>query len=147
MGMIDGLVNSDSIPVLEAAMKFAARRHTLIQHNIANLTTPEFQAADVSVKDFHKALGEAVERRRTETGEDRGELKFEGNREVRVSKDGQMELRPATGSGNILFHDRNDRDLERSMQALAENVAAFRVASEFFRGRIEMLNAAIRERP
>ena len=33
------------------------------------------------------------------------------------------------------------------MQALAENVAAFRVATEFFRGRIELLNAAIRERP
>ncbi len=147
MGMIDGLVNADSIPVLEAAMKFAARRQALIQHNIANLSTPEFQGVDVSPEKFHKALGEAVERRRKETGPGRGDLKFEGTDEVKVLKGGAFELKPGTKTGNILFHDRNDRDLERSMQALAENVAAFRVATEFFRGRIDMLNSAIRERP
>lgn len=147
MGMIDGLVNADSIPVLEAAMKFAARRQKLIQHNIANLTTPEYQAVDVSPEKFARALGEAVERRRNDSGSDRGELKFEGNDQVKVLENGDFEFKPSPGSGNVLFHDRNDRDLERSMQALAENVAAFRVATEFFRGRIDMLNTAIRERP
>lgn len=151
MGMIDGLVNADSIPVLEAAMQFAARRHSVIQHNIANLTTPGFQTRDVSVEDFHEALGEAVEHRRAasrgEGGTRGGQLEFEGNSEVKMHPDGTMELRPRTPTGNILFHDRNDRDLEKSMQALAENVAAFRVASEFLRGRYEMLNTAIRERP
>lgn len=157
MGMIDGLVNADSIPVLEAAMKFAARRQKLIQHNIANLTTPEYQMMDVSPEKFAKALGDAVERRRNAAGESvggskrkvggRGELNLEGNDQLKVLKNGDFELKPAQGSGNVLFHDRNDRDLERSMQALAENVAAFRVASEFFRGRVELLNAAIRERP
>ncbi|MCA9305462.1 MAG: hypothetical protein KDA16_02955 [Phycisphaerales bacterium] len=147
MGMIDGLVNGDSLPVLEAAMKFAARRQTLIQHNIANISTPEYQTMDVSPEKFAKALGEAVDRRRSDTGADRGELKFEGNSEIKVLDNGDFEFMPSKGSGNILFHDRNDRDLERSMQALAENVAAFRVATEFFRGRIELLNAAIRERP
>ena len=83
----------------------------------------------------------------TSSGADRGELKFEGNSEIKVLDNGDFEFKPSKGSGNILFHDRNDRDLERSMQALAENVAAFRVATEFSRGRIELLNAAIRERP
>ena len=147
MGMIDGLVNGDSIPVLEAAMKFAARRQALIQHNIANITTPEYQAVDVSPQKFAKALGEAVDRRRSDTGSDHGELKFKGNSEIKVLDNGDFEFKPSAGSGNILFHDRNDRDLERSMQALAENVAAFRVATEFFRGRVELLNSAIRERP
>lgn len=147
MGMIDGLVNADSIPVLEAAMKFAARRQKLIQHNIANLTTPEYQAVDVSPEKFAEALGDAVERRRSGTGVERRELKFEGNDQVRIRENGEFELKPRVGSGNVLFHDRNDRDLERSMQALAENVAAFRIATEFFRGRIDMLNTAIRERP
>lgn len=147
MGMIQGLVNADSIPVLQAAMQFAARRHTLIQHNIANLTTPGFRAKDVSVEGFHAALAQAADRRRQRTGGQSGELEFEGNREIEMTPGGQMVLHPETPSGNILFHDRNDRDLERSMQALAENVAAFRVATEFMRGRIDLLNSAIRERP
>ncbi len=146
---IDGLVNSGALPVLEAATQFAARRHTIIQHNIANLSTPDFRGTDVSVDRFQHALGRAIDQRRR-TGGSRGDLPLEGTAEVGVTRRGgglRLELRPRTASGNVLFHDRNDRDLERSMQALAENTAAFRVATELFRGRIALLQEAIRERP
>jgi flagellar basal body rod protein FlgB len=46
-----------------------------------------------------------------------------------------------------MFHDGNDRSMERLMQRLAENVYAFRTASQLLRNQFELINAAIRERP
>jgi flagellar basal body rod protein FlgB len=48
---------------------------------------------------------------------------------------------------NILFHDGNDRSVERLLQRVTENVYAFRAASQLLRGQFETINAAIRERP
>ena len=47
---------------------------------------------------------------------------------------------------NLLFHDGNDRDLERTMQDLVENFMSFRLATELLRSRFELINTAIRER-
>lgn len=143
--MIDGLVNSGAIPVLEASLRFAAGRQTLLAHNIANIDTPDFRPMDVSTADFQRALGEAIDARRAR-GLDEGDLPFENTREVARHADGTLTLTPRTGSGSILFHDRNNRDLERMMQDLAENVGAFRVASDLLRHRFEHLRSAIGER-
>lgn len=143
--LVDHLLNDGALPTLERTIQFAARRQDLIAHNIANLSTPNFQPRDVSVADFQRSLGEAIDRRRRRMGGPRGELDFQGNREVRPSPGG-LELRPRQPSGNVLFHDRNDRDLERTMQALVENLAAFRVATDLYRSRLDVINTAIRER-
>jgi flagellar basal body rod protein FlgB len=46
----------------------------------------------------------------------------------------------------ILFHDENNRDLERTMQHLAENTLAHNTAIELIRNQFQMLQVAIRER-
>jgi flagellar basal-body rod protein FlgB len=140
---IDGLLNSGAIPSLERSVQFAARRQEIISHNIANLSTPNFQPMDVSVGGFQKALGEAVDRRRQQMG-GRGPLRLESTREVSVTGRG-LELTPQQPSGNVLFHDRNNRDLERTMQDMVENLTAFRVASDLLKGRMDLLNSAIRD--
>jgi flagellar basal body rod protein FlgB len=58
-----------------------------------------------------------------------------------------VELRPEVLADNILFHDGNDRSVERLLQRVTENVYAFRAASQLLRGQFETINAAIRERP
>ena len=45
-----------------------------------------------------------------------------------------------------MFHDGNDRSMERLMQRVHENVYAFRMASQMLRNQFELLNTAIRER-
>lgn len=140
------LVNSGAIPALEMMLRFAGRRQTLIANEIANLSTPGFERQDVSVADFQRRLGEAIDRRRERTGGERGRLDFESSREVRVSPRGDVSLTPLTPTGGILFHDRNNRDLERTMQDLAENVGVFRIASDLLRQRFEHLRSAISER-
>jgi flagellar basal-body rod protein FlgB len=143
--MIDGLTNSGSIPVLERLAQFAAARHRLISHNIANLSTPEFRPADVSVASFQEAIGAAIDERREAGRGASGELRPADTPQV-VFRQGGVDLRPSPAGENILFHDGNDRDLERTMQDLAENFMAFRQTAELLRNRFDLLNIAIRER-
>ena len=126
--MIDGVLNAEAIPVLERLAQFAGQRHRLIVNNIANFDTPGYRPVDLSVSDFQKQLAEVVDDRRA-------------GREP-----GRIELHPRPKADNILFHDGNDRDLERTMQDLVENFLTFRVANELMRSRFDLINTAIRER-
>lgn len=143
---IDNVINSNAIPALQAAMGFAAQRQKILAHNIANLSTPDFRPRDVSVTGFQRALGEAVDARREKYGGVRGALEMRRTREVGLDEDGYVRLTPRLSSGNILFHDRNNRDLERSMQAMTENAGAFRIAANLMRKQYQSLHSAIAER-
>lgn len=143
--LINEIGNSGAIPVLEAALRYAAQRQKLIAHNIANADTPNFIQKDVDPAHFQQALRSAIEDRRQRTGS-QGALNLKSTRQIKVGPDGSFELHPTSPSGNILFHDRNDRDLERLMQSNAENVAAYRLSAEFLRTRFDLLRSAISER-
>lgn len=145
MGFGD-LSNAGAAPALTQMLRFAAQRQRLIQHNIANISTPNFRMMDVSVGDFQGSLAEAVERRRERTGGMHGALEWEGTGEVRPAEDGGLVLDPQTPAGGVMYHDRNDRNMERLMQSLAENVAAYRVAADLLRNHNERLRVAISQR-
>jgi flagellar basal-body rod protein FlgB len=147
--LIADLINSGAIPTLELSMRFAGQRQQLLAHNIANISTPDYRPLDVSPYRFAQMLREAVDERRSRTGGERGELRLRSSREITVSQSSggtRLTLNPRTPSGNILFHDRNNRDLERMMQANAENVAAYRISAELLKSRYDILKAAIAER-
>lgn len=144
--LIEGVTNAGAIPALEAAAKFAARRHGLIAHNVANFSTPMHRPKDVSVHGFREQLGRAVDERRERFGGHRGELRLSDSREVTVSDGGTLVLHPRESGRNILFHDRNNRDVERTMQDLVENAAAFQVATSLLRSRMGLIRSAIAER-
>jgi len=75
-----------------------------------------------------------------------GELPRRDTREVEFRRDGSLSLTPKTPANNVLFHDRNNRDVERLMQDLAENSAVFRFSTEMIRSRTELLRTAISQR-
>ena len=146
---IDQLTNADALPTLGAMAQFSARRQVVLQHNIANISTPNFKNKTVSVEGFQDSLKDAIRTRRTRFGGHRGDLNIRNTRELEWGRrdGGRLKLNPTTPSGNIMFHDRNNRDVERMMQDLAENVAAFRVATELMKMNMEQLASAIREQP
>jgi flagellar basal-body rod protein FlgB len=144
--LISDLTNSGAIPSLEMSLRFAGARQRLIAHNIANVSTPDFRPMDVDPAHFAQVLRGAIEVRRARTGNERGDLRPLMSKQLGVGADGQLRLNPKTPSGNILFHDRNNRDLERLMQDNAENVASYRLSAELLRSRYEILKAAIAER-
>lgn len=144
--MIQGITNDGAMPVLDAMVRYAGARQRLIAHNAANISTPDFRPLDVDPAEFRSVLRRAVEERRSRHGAIGGELELRGNERVRFGSSGSIELNPRTPTGNVLFHDRNNRDVERLMQANAENLAAFRVATDLLRSRMEIMRIAISER-
>jgi len=126
--VIDNVLNTEALPVLERLARFAGARHRLIINNIANFDTPGYRPADLSVSAFQKQLAETVDQRRS------------GRQPAAI------ELEPQLSAENILFHDGNDRDLERTMQDLVENFLTFRLANELMHSRFNLINTAIRER-
>lgn len=146
--MIEGVVNSGALPVLEAAISYASQRQKLIAHNIANLSTPEFIQTDVDPAEFQRVLREALQERRGRAGSaggGQGELADVSDGPVSIGPRG-VRLAPQASGGSVAFHDRNNRDLERLMQDLAENGAAFRVAVDLMRSQSEIMKAAIAQR-
>jgi flagellar basal-body rod protein FlgB len=137
------VIGGGEVPVLEWTARFAARRHELLAHNIANIDTPNFRPLDVSPAAFQEVLGDAIDRRRERGGV--GRLEWRDTREIE-RRGSDLELMPRTPSGNILFHDRNDRDLERMMADLSENLAVFRMATDLLRSRYGLINGALAER-
>jgi flagellar basal-body rod protein FlgB len=144
--MIKDLANSGATPVLEKVLQFAAHRQKLIAHNISNMGTPDFRPMDVSTRDFQKALAKAVDKRRGETSGTHGELEFGGNSEVQAASSGRLSITPKTASGNILRHDRNNSDLERMMQDLAENTLTYRATADLIKREHDLVKMAISQR-
>jgi flagellar basal-body rod protein FlgB len=145
--LIQDLENAGSLPVLSRMLQFAAQRQKLLANNIANMETPDYRPMDVSVRDFQKSLAQAVEARRQATGGMQGDLPEQESREVTVTPAGQLTLNPRTPSGNILYHDRNNRDVERMMQDLAENGMMYKATVDLMRRENDLLRAAIAQRP
>ncbi len=143
--MIDGVINADAIPVLERLVQFAGQRHRIIANNIANLDTPNFRPADVSIDAFQSRLAEAVDERRDANGKAGGDLQLESSRQVTMGE-GRMVLHPTPTGDNILFHDGNDRDPERLVQSMVENFMTFRTAADLMRSRFNLIEMAIKER-
>ena len=141
--MIDGIANTGDLPVLERLMQFSARRQTLISSNIANISTPDYRPVDVSVEGFQDQLASAIDARRERGGD--GPLAISSSSTVELTPEG-MTLHPRPIGDQLLFHDGNDRDLERIMQDLVGNFLTYRTASELIRNRFEMLETAIRGR-
>lgn len=131
-------------------MRYSAQRHKFLAHNVANIDTPYFKPTDVRPRDFQAALGEAIDERRARWGGHRGDLNFRSGNGIRPGVDTlgrpSFDLEPAPTHENILFHDQNDRSLERLMQDLVENTATFQLASQLHKTRTDLLNTAIRER-
>lgn len=147
MTVINQLTNAGALPALEMTMRFAAQRQRLAAHNIANIETPNFIQKDVSVAGFQSMLDEAVRERRGRTGGMHGPLDWKETSEIRAAESGRMTIVPSSSAGNgVLTHDRNNRDLERLMQTLAESTGAFRTAADLYRSQSMILQMAISER-
>lgn len=127
-------------------MQFAGQRHRIIANNIANLSTPEFRPADVSVEEFQAELGRAIDARDAADNAEPASFSLQSTNEVIVKDDQSLTLRPSPTGENLMFHDQNDRNVERVMQDLVENFMAFRTAAQFLRSRLDLITTAIRER-
>ena len=144
---INGLTDGGALPAIEALAKFTAARQRLIANNVANLDTPGFTPLDADPAAFQAQMARAIDSRREQApGASSGPLVLGSRGPLSAGKDGSMALNPAELRENLLFHDRNDRNLERIMQDVSENLLAFQAATQLLRNRFRMIEMAISER-
>lgn len=143
--MIKGMFSYGSMPVLERMVQFTGARQELIAHNIANFSTPYFKPTDLDPVQFQAQLSDAMDRRSRKPNPLRRDLELGSTQQVRVSGK-HVQFRPAQKNENILFHDQNNRDMERTMQDLVENALAHRTSVDLLKSQFDLLRTAIRER-
>ena len=143
----NGISSWGASPYLQRLMEYSWQRNQLLQDAAANLDTPGFRPKDVPVEEFQSAM-KAARARETGVGTPvvRGQGIFADTDRLSFQT-GRTVLKPEAVHDNLLFHDDNDRNLERVMQDVSENVLMFRLASELFRREHDLLRSAIRERP
>lgn len=135
-----------SMPVLERMVQFTGARQELIAHNIANFSTPFYKPVDLDPRKFQSQLSDAMDRRSRKPNPMRRPLELRNGEEARF-RNGQLEFKPQAKNENILFHDQNNRDVERTMQDLVENTLAHRTSIDLLKSQFDLLRTAIRERP
>jgi len=143
--VIKGMFSYGSMPVLERMVQFTGVRQELIAHNVANLSTPFFKPKDLDTQMFQSQLRDALDKRSRRPNPMRRELVMGNSEQVR-HRDGQARFHPQAKNENILFHDQNNRDVERTMQDLVENALAHRTSVELLKSQFDLLRTAIRER-
>jgi len=143
--MINRMLDSGAMPALERLIQFTAARQNVLADNIANLSTPYYKPRDLSPRAFQAQLAKAIDRRRAGANPTAGPLDLKDTRQIAFKRDG-LEVKAGDSNENILFHDENNRDLDRIMQRLAENTMAHNTAIELMRSELSILETAIRER-
>lgn len=139
---IDNLFNSGAMPTLERVVQFTQARHRVLANNISNLSTPYFKPTDLDPTAFQQSLSKAIERRRASAGVGTAPLEIQNTRQVTFHQNG-IETNTTPTNDNILFHDQNNRDLERVMARVAENTLVHRTAIEFLRREYSIMQTAI----
>ena len=140
---IEGLMQRETMPVLEAAMSFAHQRQLAIGHNIANVNTPDYQREVLPDKRFREALTDAIrDRDRNHPTEftPSGGLDLEWDRNyVRAN---MLHGRPQGPER----HDENNVVIEHEMADLAKNTLYMQTLQQLYRKHTSQLKMALRDR-
>ena len=133
------------MPVLEQVMKFTEARNEVLVNNLTNFDTVGYKVQDLPMSEFFGALEEAVKHR---DGRGAGEkLEMKSTRHLQWDSQGRLKTRPVEIEGNnILFHDQNNRFVEKQMSELSKNALLHNVAAELLRQQYGLLQTALRGR-
>jgi flagellar basal-body rod protein FlgB len=123
--VIDNLINSTEITGLDRVVAFTEARHQVLANNIANIDTPGYKMKDLNVEKFQSDLHAAMEAR--SAGQAEGEA-------LQTSTDYDQYL---------LFHDQNNRSIDKQVTTITQNAVMHNAAIELLRSRYQLLQRAI----
>jgi flagellar basal-body rod protein FlgB len=128
-----------TLPALEQSLVFSQRRHALLAGNVANVSTPDYQARDLSVDAFQTALADSIRASQTPSP---------GTTSPGVQRSAKEDPLTAVRESmeHILFHDGSDNNLEMTVTELAKNQMMHNTAISLMRSQFRVLEMAISER-
>lgn len=140
--LLDSLLNRGALPVLQQVLGFTETRHQILADNVSNFDTVGHQMRDLPEQEFNAALSRAVDDRRTRPlGTP---FVPRTTRHYRWDQTGRLQTKPAQiENNNILFHDGNNRFVEKQMSDMAQNAIRHNVAVEMLRHQYNLLHSAI----
>lgn len=136
------MFNYGALPTLERVVQFTEQRQKVIAHSIANINTPHFIPGDLSVSEFQASLRDAIDKRRGSKDPANGPVQPKDTNTIDFGSRG-MSASPIDRNQNILFHDRNNRSVERLMQDMVENAMAHTASLQMLKSRMDTLGTAI----
>ena len=123
--MLGDLINNTSMPTLERLIAFTEQRHDLLVNNIANIDTPGYKVKDLDVRKFQQDMSEAIKNRSTQ------------------QNTGSAQQAKIDFNQYVLFHDGNNRSIEKQMTAITKNSVMHNAAVELLKSRYQLLERAI----
>ena len=140
-GLINGLLQRESLPVLEAAMGFAHHRQLAIMNNIANVDTPEFKRRVLPEEGFKQCLEDAIaERYRSHWNE----FRVRDGMDVRFSGTYPVPRFPEGRDWGPMRHDESNVVIEKEMVDLAKNSMFMETLQKLFKSKTSGIKAALR---
>jgi len=141
---VEGLIQRESAPLLEAAMGFAFQRHLNIMNNIANVETPYYKRKVLPEEKFKKAMQDALDERYKShwnefTPRNAPGVRFYQNHLPLAYNHEGVEWGPER-------HDENNVVIEKEMADLAKNSAYMEALQQLFKNKTSGLKAALRDR-
>ena len=141
--MIQSLLNSTSVPLLQQVLRFSEQRQRLLAGNVANIDTPGYQQRDLPVEAFQRALRDAVAGRQQPASPSAAAPRQASLDDYFPSELFQPQAAPPQ---NITFQDGSNRSIEQSMMELRKNAAMQRFAIEVMTSQLNLLQTVIGER-
>ena len=153
--MLDQVLNSKALPLLEKMAAFAERRQDVLAGNIANIDTPSYKMRDLPVQEFQQALRDAVQLKENLTDPvSQQTLAMPVTLEATKSVEAQLQelfprslfqAREATPQ-NLTFQDDNNRSIESQMTPMTKNSMMQQFAVEVMMAQMNQLLTVISER-
>ncbi len=123
--LLDGMFGNSSIGVLDKVISFTESRQRILANNIANIDTPGYKMKDLDIDKFREGLKKEIENRNAE-------LPRQENIHAKVDY-----------KQYLVFHDRNNRSIEKQITNATENTLLHNVSVELLRSRYALLERAI----
>lgn len=154
--MLDQMLNSKSLPLLEKMAAFAERRQEVLAGNIANIDTPDYKMRDLPVNDFQQALREAIQLKDSfSPAAPQTSLGMPATVANNQALETQLEsLFPRSlfqaqeaSPQNLTFQDANNRSMESQVMQMTKNSLMQQFAVEVMMAQMNQLMTVISERP
>jgi len=161
--MMNNLMNSSSMGLLQKVAAFGERRHELLSKNLAHIETPDYKTRDLPVAKFERALASAV---RAQQEAASGSRSYSTAPTAATAADATG-LAPAVRTSipdldslfpeelfrevesdprNLTFQDGGNRSVEREFMELRKNLMMQQFAVQLMTSQYGMLQAVISER-
>lgn len=141
--MIDRLLSTEMMDLVQRSLDAAALSHKVIANNLANVDTPGFKRSDVQ---FSDKLKRAMETRRTAPQHLAAALT--DSRHLEFNEDTAVaDVKPevVTDVTSTLRNDGNNVDIDQEVSLLAQNTVWYQTLSQITQMQFSSLRTAILE--